>query len=649
MIKLSVKSIRTTLLVWTLGIALLPSLFVATYLIKQFQEIQFDEQKQKLTLHAEHATEKMAFELRLLTDQLKQNALDTDILLAAYSGVFGQKARVKLDSLLARHSLLNTVMLIDQEGWIAEAAPRSAELINLSAYNIFQDFQQNNDTAVPNLTARILNNGALVDEIYAKGRHLNNMDLRSSSALIFVIPLVFSDANESNFATTHTGYLVAYTLIDNLHYYWQEQLDNSHLRQLSFNNSPLIATSLNVDKQMVKAHVELPLLTNTADLKISALVDRDRTLAMQPVLDIVANFKVITLTIICLILIISFVVVRQLLKPLDVLDKVVTQYAKGNQPPDNIDLFFTEFNQILQVLAQMAERIQIEQQELEHRVDTRTEELQDAFDELYSTNEQLKNMQTQLVEAEKMSQLGQLVAGVAHEINTPVGIAVTAATSLIERMDQLETQFDAGALTKNGMRKYMQISRECSDLIYNNLTRAADLIQNFKEVAVDQTNENRRSFNLYNYINEICGSLQPKIKTYQVDVTIKGDEDLILDNYPGAFAQIFTNFIVNSLHHGFEQNQSHSINIDFTLENNGKQLKIIYQDDGGGIPAAHLTKVFDPFYTTKRGQGGSGLGLNIVYNLITQRLKGTIECASEPTQGTRFIILLPVNLFTVNE
>ena len=269
---------------------------------------------------------------------------------------------------------------------------------------------------------------------------------------------------------------------------------------------------------------------------------------------------------------------------------------------------------------------------IQRYMEARNHDLSQALDRLTLT-------QSQLVESEKMAALGGMVAGIAHEINTPIGIGVTATTSLDDESRRLETLAASGRMTRSDLAAYVQVSRDCSRLILSNLNRASDLIQSFKQVAVDQSSERRRQFYVKGYLEEILQSLYPRLKKTTHTVSIFGDETLLLDSYPGALAQIVTNLVTNSLVHAYEPGHGGTITIRAEAVDGG--VRLTYSDDGKGVPARHLDKIFDPFFTTKRGQGGSGLGLNIVYNLVTQRLKGQIRCESQEGAGTTFVVDIP--------
>jgi signal transduction histidine kinase len=282
--------------------------------------------------------------------------------------------------------------------------------------------------------------------------------------------------------------------------------------------------------------------------------------------------------------------------------------------------------------AQLYTNLQQFNSNLEQLVQKRTAELSQALDNLKAT-------QTKLVESEKMASLGGLVAGVAHEINTPVGISITAASLLADKTTEFYETFKSGQMKRSQLEKFLDTAMQSSSMVLSNLNRAADLIQSFKQVAVDQSSEEQRTFNLKQYLWENLIPLRPKLRTTHHQVEIKGDEAIALNTYPGALSQIITNLVMNSLTHAYSPEDAGHLVFDFKQE--AEQIIFEYADDGKGIPKEHLSKIFDPFFTTKRGQGGSGLGLHIVYNLVTQKLNGTIECESQVGVGTKFIIKLP--------
>ena len=283
--------------------------------------------------------------------------------------------------------------------------------------------------------------------------------------------------------------------------------------------------------------------------------------------------------------------------------------------------------------------ITLEQQKEE--ILTVNETLEHQKEELQITLENLKQTQSMLVESEKMAALGGLVAGVAHEINTPVGITVTAASSFAEETKRMADLYNQDQISRADFKEYLQLANQSSKLILANMERTATMIQSFKQVSVDQSTDQKRKFKLREYIKDVIRSLYPKLKKRRTKINLEIDEDLELDSYPGPFSQIITNLVLNSLEHGFTSGKKGEINITAKVEES--LLVINYKDDGTGISKEILPKIFDPFFTTNK-KIGTGLGLHIVYNLITQKLKGTIKCESEEGKGVVFRIVVPVEV-----
>ncbi|MEZ4663464.1 MAG: HAMP domain-containing sensor histidine kinase [Caldilineaceae bacterium] len=262
--------------------------------------------------------------------------------------------------------------------------------------------------------------------------------------------------------------------------------------------------------------------------------------------------------------------------------------------------------------------------------------------ELSTLSQHLQVTQRQLVEAEKMAALGSLVAGVAHEINTPIGVGVTAATTLATETEQMRKQYTSGGLKRSALEEYLDMATQSSQMITTNLQRAAELVQSFKQVAVDQTSMEQRVFSVRKYLTEVMRSLEPTLKQHNLTIDIIGNDAIRINSFPGDLAQIITNLVVNSSLHGYTEGEAGHLQLRF--ETDEKRLRLEYTDDGRGISADNLPRIFDPFFTTARHRGGTGLGLHIVYNLVTQKMQGTIRCDSNPGQGVRFVIKLPLTV-----
>ncbi|HEY8034857.1 MAG TPA: ATP-binding protein [Methylobacter sp.] len=299
-----------------------------------------------------------------------------------------------------------------------------------------------------------------------------------------------------------------------------------------------------------------------------------------------------------------------------------------------------ELGQLAVAFNRMADEVQNGRDTLEQTVVVRTAELMIAKTDAETAFHSLKQTQDTLVQSEKMAALGGLVAGIAHEINTPVGVILMSSTHLETETDKVSSRYQQGELSGDELESYFDTAGQSVRLMTINSQRAAELINSFKQVAVDQTGGERREFELKSYIEEIVLSLLPKLKRTAISMTLECPEGLIVDSYPGALSQILTNFIVNSLQHAYQPDQAGRLKIRVALLSDDN-IRLLYSDDGQGIPPELQSKIFDPFFTTQRGNGGSGLGLHIVYNAVYQTLKGRLQMHSAFAQGTMFTLHFP--------
>ncbi|WP_414829792.1 ATP-binding protein [Alteromonas sp. H39] len=302
-------------------------------------------------------------------------------------------------------------------------------------------------------------------------------------------------------------------------------------------------------------------------------------------------------------------------------------------------------SQIMLDLEQQKDELIANQRELRQENENRQyieDELRKRNAELAQSMETLKLAKDQLLESERMASLGGLVAGIAHDVNTPLGVGVTAASFLEERIQTLKSAYEDKSLTNKTMANFVSEAEQTTSLLLSNLNRASELIASFKQVAVDQASEAERQFNLNTYLHEVLQSLQPSFKQTRHTVDIRCPDDLEVRCAPGVIAQIATNMIMNSVNHGFEDKSDGHIILD--IKEDDDDIVMNYRDDGRGMKADELDQLFDAFFTTKRGQGGSGLGTHIMYNLVTQTLGGQIEANSEPGNGLEYIIRFPKRL-----
>lgn len=280
-------------------------------------------------------------------------------------------------------------------------------------------------------------------------------------------------------------------------------------------------------------------------------------------------------------------------------------------------------------------------QALEVLVARRTRELSDAKSGAEEALVELKGAQRQLVAAEKMASLGQLVAGVAHEINTPIGVAITAASHLQELAAEGNVKLAENKLTRGDLVRWKQEVEDASRLILSSLMRAGALIASFKQVSVDQSSGQRRRFRLSEFLGEVNTTLLPTLRRTPHQLHIDCDAGIELDSFPGALFQILTNLINNSLMHAFDDTATPG-QMRVVARRQGNQLELAFSDSGRGMDANVAGHAFDPFFTTRRGSGGSGLGLHVTHNLVTQLLGGDIELITAPGKGAQFLIRIPL-------
>lgn len=253
---------------------------------------------------------------------------------------------------------------------------------------------------------------------------------------------------------------------------------------------------------------------------------------------------------------------------------------------------------------------------------------------------QLQEAQSQLVSQEKLAALGALMAGVAHELNTPIGNSLLIASTLEQKTEELEKTMNGPGLRRSELVTFVNDARKASELVMRGLRSAADLVASFKQVAVDRTTEQRRMFNLEQVTHEIVATMMNRVRASGHRIACEVPDGIILDSYPGPFGQVITNLINNALLHAFDGRANGHIKLTARPTTDGR-VTVVFADDGGGIAPEHLSRIFDPFFTTKLGQGGSGLGLSISYNIVTSLLGGQIGVASSPL-GTTFTLDLPL-------
>jgi signal transduction histidine kinase len=267
------------------------------------------------------------------------------------------------------------------------------------------------------------------------------------------------------------------------------------------------------------------------------------------------------------------------------------------------------------------------------------DELRAAKDRAEKALDDLREAQQSLIAAEKLAALGGLVAGVAHEVNNPIGISLTVASSFARRCEEFAKEVGAGPLRRSRLDEFLEGGRDAANQLVSNLQRAGELVQSFKQVAVDRSHADRRPFDLRESTDQIVASLRPALKKSQITLTVDVPAGIMMDSYPGSYGQVLTNLFLNSVVHAFPDGRAGSVIVEARQVRD--DVDIFVSDDGVGMSEEIQRRAFDPFFTTRRNEGGTGLGLHIIFNLVTQQLGGRLAFESRPGWGTRFRITLP--------
>jgi PAS domain S-box-containing protein len=267
-------------------------------------------------------------------------------------------------------------------------------------------------------------------------------------------------------------------------------------------------------------------------------------------------------------------------------------------------------------------------------------EMREAKDAAEAALRNLRETQNSLIEAEKLAALGRLVAGVAHEVNNPVGISLTVASSLERKTALFAAEVARGDLRRSSLTDFLGATRDASTQLVANLNRAAELITSFKQVAADRNYSDQRSFDLGDLTEQVALSLRPGLRKHRLTLSVDCEPNLTMNSYPGPYGQVLTNLFLNSVAHAFPDGRAGTVDIKVRAAGTD-HVEIVFADDGCGMSLDVRRRAFDPFFTTRRDQGGTGLGLHIVYSIVTNRLGGRLDLDSELGRGTRVHMVLP--------
>lgn len=414
--------------------------------------------------------------------------------------------------------------------------------------------------------------------------------------------------------------------------------DKEHVWVSSIDFSALQRSGYNIqleDRPYVFSEVTLGLPNfNDNSFKVMALTSTESL--QKRTLSLITRLSMITFVVLLITSFAMYMLINHTLQsPLKVLLNSVKAVEQGDleakvhlERKNELNTLGEAFNQMMDTIKRTSEDLQDANETLEQKVKDRTADLVEA--------------QQQLIMAEKMASLGQLVAGIAHEINTPLGNSITALSFNQENLKQIQKLFDDKLVKTTDFEHYLEQTHEVLKLMETNLFKASELVSTFKRVAVDQSVEELTDINIKAYIEEVLLTLKPKLKQTQIQIELDIDETLTIRSFAGVYYHVISNMIMNCVNHAFPTKEGH-IQINAFSNTSDHTMTLIFKDDGVGMDEETKAKVFDPFFTTKRGSGGTGLGMYMTFNMISQKLGGKIEVETAPNEGVRFTIIVPMD------
>lgn len=368
---------------------------------------------------------------------------------------------------------------------------------------------------------------------------------------------------------------------------------------------------------------------------------------LKPIYNMIALSLAISISMIVVIIIFQFKKINYIIRKIEELNTNLKLIENGVYDVVFSDTQFNEFNALANHFLKSTDEIQERELEittlnanLESIVESRTYELTEKNDELKTLITELENTQTLLIESEKLASFSRLIAGIAHEINTPVGVCITMSSYLLESSKTLTKTFDDNKLTKREFKEYLGKLVEISDLLLENLLKAGDLITSFKKASNNNFTYDLCEYNLHDLAKNLVKSIETQLKDKNYNIIITIPKDFMLISYPSAMSQILTNLISNAIDHGFRNRDDGEIEINAEHHTNGNVILTV-KDNGHGIPEDKKQRIFEPFYTTNRDKGGMGLGLSIIHNLVINKLYGSINIESKEDEFTKFILNIP--------
>ncbi|WP_220720885.1 sensor histidine kinase [Agarivorans litoreus] len=625
------NQLRTTLALSILLGALLPSILIGSFLLKQISAQDQQAVTQTLYLKANNIAQSIQYQVRQLLLDLHSLAQVNDVVLTPTSAIFGFHSNQLISEVLQQNSWASAIYIVDLEGQIIEGAPLQAEILDLQVHY----------AAIQRLNQQVKqgNKEALI-EVYQDSEFAQlvaNIDgIDSDSGLLLMQPLLQKNLNAIE-DSQQVGALVVFLPMQSI---WREAASRiSHQGSLElFHSQRLLFKGTKGEQPKRRFYIDVDLdLANMAEPLSLSLSAQSRSL-WGLLVERQSNVVIVLLVVFVLVAIIAVAMTRRIIEPLEHLSHLVSNYSKGRYDTKVPSLAYDEFNQVGGLLESMAEKVIRDQEQLEQRVAERTQELEQTNSTLQHTLAKLNDTQLELVEKEKMAALGGLVAGMAHELNTPLGVGITAASQLINNYQTIELQLKNGTLARTELESMLQQGVEGGKLLESSLQRSAALVNTFKALAGSDIDSSLQRLNLKTWLEQQLQMFLQPFTDLHIQLTVSGSNPSMLVNQR-ALELVLSCLIDNSIQHGFASHSYPHVKVD--IESNQEMVEINYQDNGSGVSNEDINLIFNPFYTTGRSSGNVGLGLNQVYNLVHQHLLGSVETFNAEPQGLGFTIRLP--------
>lgn len=631
-------SFRSTLLTLILLVSIVPAILLSIVLVKDIRDLKYASADEALKLKTSQTQSAVEKELALVISRLQSIANINDVILATKNSIFGYKVNKIMSTFLAENPLVSSLYLTDKEHWPVEVVPPAAEIVSISPLTPLLDefYALKPEDVNAYKTYHFTHTAFIQSTLKASEYHQSSTNFRfvSDQGFMLAIPLVFTFTSNNK---ELSGSLIAIIPLENILNYVKTLVQSNEIAMVDQQQN-LKGEAFNFDAYL-SSTTTINIPNNSTPISLKIMTPKEKIVA-----DIQQNlFQLLIYIAIYLsfVLLIAWFITSRLVSPVKSISGVVQNYLNEHYQTDIEHTNFQEFDDILTVLKSLGDKVSHDKARLHARVKQRTEELESTSLNLSSTLHQLNNLNQKLEIAEKNASISELVTRVAHELNTPIGVCITSITYMTDKVDLVTEKNMSKNLTKAAFDDFLNTINESSQIILSNLSRAAKLLSDFKEVSIEAKIDHKENINIKEFFEDVFAGLKSEMFYYDIDIIIIGDETIQAYTYKNSLEKIIINLVMNTLIHGFKKIQKHTIELHFEQQNN--ILKLTLSDDGQGVSESNLTRLFDPFFTTKRNEGYAGLGLYIVKSIINHKFGGKVTCSNYSPTGLRFDISLPID------